>query len=141
MSIHLIDTLVVAARKADIAYISLIWDAPYHKVFTDYGRTENCWYSTFDRVDAEKFREGGIAHVLYQPLAVDAEKILEWDRSMGAVCLGGMSMKSVLSADSTMTIFMMSIVNIFHRFCRNISWEFLKMPLFAGTASIGSTEQ
>lgn len=83
MSIHMIDTLVVAARKADIAYISLIWDAPYHKLFTDYGRTKNCWYSTFDRVDAEKFTERGISHVLYQPLAVDDEQILAWNSSMG----------------------------------------------------------
>lgn len=80
MSIHLIDTLAVAVKKADIIYISLIWDAPYNKLFTTYGRMENCWYSTFDRVNARKFTDGGIPHVLYQPLAVDYEQILEWDR-------------------------------------------------------------
>ena len=80
MSIHLIDTLAKAAQSANLIYISLIWDAPYHKVFTPYGKMENCWYSTFDRVDAKRFMDRGIPHVLYQPLAVDYERVLEWNR-------------------------------------------------------------
>ena len=41
LSIHMIDTLVAAAGQAGIAYISLIWDAPYHKLFTEYGSPAN----------------------------------------------------------------------------------------------------
>lgn len=80
MSIHLVDTLAVAAQRADINYIALIWDAPYHKLFTRYGRMENCWYSVFDRVDAQRFNDAEIPHVLYQPLAVDDDQIREWNR-------------------------------------------------------------
>lgn len=80
MSIHLIDTLAIAAQEAGIDYISLIWDAPYNKLFTQFGKMENCWYSTFDKVDAERFKAYGVPHVLYQPLAVDYDEILEWNR-------------------------------------------------------------
>lgn len=81
LSIHMIDTLVAAAGQAGIAYISLIWDAPYHKLFTEYGRMDHCWYSTFDRVDAQRFIEAGFPHILYQPLAVDHDQIQAWDSS------------------------------------------------------------
>ncbi len=80
MSIHLIDTLVIAAQQSGIIYISLIWDAPYYKIFTIYGRMENCWYSTFDRVDMQRFINAGIPHVIYQPLAVDYDQIQRWYR-------------------------------------------------------------
>ena len=71
MSIHLIDTLAAVVQKAGINYIALIWDAPYHKVFTAYGRMDHCWYSVFDRIEAQSFVDAKIPHVLYQPLAVD----------------------------------------------------------------------
>ncbi|MDE7132451.1 MAG: glycosyltransferase [Lachnospiraceae bacterium] len=86
MSIHLIDTIAVAVERANVIYISLIWDAPYYKIFTTYGRMDNCRFSIFDKVDAQRFVDGGIRHVLYQPLAVDFEQILEWDKSC---CTGG----------------------------------------------------
>ena len=84
MSIHLIDTLAAAVQKAGINYIALIWDAPYYKLFTTYGRMDNCWYSVFDRVEARYFADAKIPHVLYQPLAVDDDQIREWDRQAGA---------------------------------------------------------
>ena len=82
MSIHLIDTLAFAAKKAGIDYIALIWDAPYNKVLTRMGKMENCWYSTFDRIDADRFQACGVPHVLYQPLAVDYEAMQEWNRNL-----------------------------------------------------------
>ncbi len=84
MSIHLIDTLAAVVQKAGINYIALIWDAPYHKVFTAYGRMDHCWYSVFDRIEAQSFADAKIPHVLYQPLAVDDDQIREWDRQAGA---------------------------------------------------------
>ena len=85
MSIHLIDTLAVAAQKARISYVALIWDAPYYKLFTDYGKMDNCWFSVFDRVDAQRFKDADISHILYQPLAVDEDQIREWDRQAEAL--------------------------------------------------------
>lgn len=85
MSIHLIDTLAAAAQISGIIYIAIIWDAPYHKLFTVYGRMENCWYSVFDRIDAQRFTDAKIPHVLYQPLAVDDKQIQEWNSSMGTL--------------------------------------------------------
>lgn len=82
MSIHLIDTLAIAAEKAGIDYIALIWDAPYNKILTRFGKMENCWYSTFDQVDADRFKSRGVPHVLYQPLAVDREKMLQWNQTL-----------------------------------------------------------
>lgn len=84
MSIHLIDTLAAAVQRAGINYIALIWDAPYYKLLTTYGRMDQCWYSVFDRVEAQYFADAKIPHVLYQPLAVDDEQIREWDRQTGA---------------------------------------------------------
>lgn len=85
MSIHLIDTLAVAAQRAEIQYIALIWDAPYHKLFSKFGKMENCWYSVFDKVDAEKFTNYHVPHILYQPLAVDYEQMKEWNRDCNGV--------------------------------------------------------
>ena len=34
MSIHLIYNLALAAFKADIKYVSVIWDAPYVKIYS-----------------------------------------------------------------------------------------------------------
>lgn len=86
MSIHLIDTIAAAVKGTDTIYMALIWDAPYYKYLTEYGRMENCRYSTFDRVDARRFADEGIQHILYQPLSVDYEQILEWDKNC---CTGG----------------------------------------------------
>lgn len=79
MSIHLIDNLAAAAGRTGVKYISVIWDAPYFKLLTKYGRMENCFFSVFDKLDYQRFRERGIQHVLYQPLAVNDTMIQEWD--------------------------------------------------------------
>lgn len=79
MSVHLIDSLAVAAGKAGVKYIAIVWDAPYLNIFTKYGRMTNCYFSVFDKVDYSRFVERGIHHVLYQPLAVDDIRIQEWE--------------------------------------------------------------
>lgn len=81
MSIHLIYNLALAAYKADIKYVSVIWDAPYIKIFSPFGRMNNCYFSVFDRLDQERFRNAGIPHTLYQPLAVNKEDNLLWNRN------------------------------------------------------------
>ncbi len=79
MSIHLIYNAALVAYRSHIKYISLIWDAPYIKLYTPFGRMDNCWFSVFDRWDCERFIRDGIPHVLYQPLAVNHYEILKLD--------------------------------------------------------------
>ena len=79
MSTHLIYNVSVVAHRADIKYISIIWDAPYIKMYTPFGKMDNCWFSVFDKLDAERFRKAGLKHVLYQPLAVNPYNIEKWD--------------------------------------------------------------
>lgn len=76
VSIHLIYNLAMAAYKSGIKYISLIWDAPYFKLYTPFGQMKNCYFSVFDKVDYQRFVNDGIPNVLYQPLAVDKEVAL-----------------------------------------------------------------
>lgn len=78
MSTHLIYNVSVAAYRAEIKYISIIWDAPYIKMYTPFGKLDNCWFSVFDKLDAERFRQAGLKHVLYQPLAVNPYDIRKW---------------------------------------------------------------
>lgn len=78
MSTHLIYNLAVAAYRTNIRYVSVIWDAPYIKMYTPFGKLDNCWFSVFDRIDAERFRKAGLKHVLYQPLAVNDIDIRNW---------------------------------------------------------------
>lgn len=79
MSIHLIYNLAVAAFGTKIRYVPIIWDAPYVKTYTMMGMLDNVWYSTFDKLDRQRFLDAGVKHVLYQPLAVDEESIRRWD--------------------------------------------------------------
>lgn len=79
MSIHLIYNLALAALKADIKYVSVIWDAPYIKIYTPFGKLDNCWFSVFDRLDNERFQNAGIPHTLYQPLAVNKADVIAWN--------------------------------------------------------------
>ena len=60
ISIHLIYNLALAAYKADIKYVSVIWDAPYIKIFSPFGRLTNCYFSVFDKLDQERFRSAGM---------------------------------------------------------------------------------
>ena len=80
MSIHLIYNLAAAAYKAAIKYVSVIWDAPYMKIFSPFGRMDNCWFTVFDKVDAARFLDHGTPHVLYQPLSVNEEDAAVWNR-------------------------------------------------------------
>lgn len=79
MSIHLIYNLALVAYQVGIKYVSVIWDAPYIKLYTPFGRMENCYFSVFDKLDYERFVKDGIPHVLYQPLAVNKDFVLKWD--------------------------------------------------------------
>lgn len=79
ISMHLLYNASVAAAVAGIKYLVIVWDAPYDKMFTAYGRAENCYFSVFDRVDAQRFREAGFAHIMYQPLAVNQYNIQKWE--------------------------------------------------------------
>lgn len=79
MSTHLIYNIAMAAYKTDIKYISIIWDAPYLKIYTPFGKLDNCWFSVFDKLDYERFKADGIPHLLYQPLAVNKYDVLKWD--------------------------------------------------------------
>lgn len=79
MSIHLIFSISVAAYWAGIKYIPIIWDAPYLKAYTVMGKLDNIWYSSFDKLDCQRMRDGGCPHVLYQPLSVNTDNILKWN--------------------------------------------------------------
>ncbi len=88
MSIHLIYNLALAADKAGIKYVSVIWDAPYVKIYSPFGRMESSWFSVFDKLDEERFRKAGIPHTLYQPLAVHKTDVLAWNREAAAKLKG-----------------------------------------------------
>lgn len=79
MSVHLIYNVAYAAYRTGIKYISIIWDAPYIKLYTPFGRMDNCYFSVFDKLDCERFQGAGISHVLYQPLAVNQDNVRKWD--------------------------------------------------------------
>lgn len=81
-SIHLIYNLAVAAYKAEIKYISYIWDAPYIKIYTPFGKLNNCYFSIFDRLDYERFKEAGVEHVQYSPLAVNPNQVRKWNQNV-----------------------------------------------------------
>lgn len=79
MSTHLIYNVAMAAYQTGIKYVSIIWDAPYIKIYTPFGKLDNCWFSVFDKLDYERFKADGIPHVMYQPLAVDQHDIRKWN--------------------------------------------------------------
>lgn len=79
MSTHLIYNVAMAAHLTDIKYVSIIWDAPYIKIYTPFGKMDNCWFSVFDKLDYERFKADGILHVKYQPLAIDQYDSRRWD--------------------------------------------------------------
>lgn len=88
MSIHLIYNLAVAAYQTGIKYVSVIWDAPYIKLYTPFGRLDNCWFSVFDRLDQERFQKAGIPHTLYQPLAVNRTDAIAWSAKASKTLAG-----------------------------------------------------
>ncbi len=102
MSTHLIYNLAVAAYQTDIKYVSVIWDAPYLKIYTPFGRLNNCWFSLFDKLDYERFQADGIPHILYQPLAVNKYDMLKWDvkRKLGGNYINDISFVGRLYEDN-----------------------------------------
>ena len=79
LSIHLLPNLSVAAYQTGIRYIAMLWDAPCLTMTTVFGKLDNVWVSTFDKLDYERFKAGGTKNVLYQPLTVDRDSLLSWD--------------------------------------------------------------
>lgn len=102
MSIHLIYNLAVAAYQTGIKYISIIWDAPYIKIYTPFGKLENCWFSVFDKLDYERFQSDHIPHVIYQPLAVNQDDVRRWDvkRKLGGRYINEISFVGSLYEDN-----------------------------------------
>lgn len=88
-SIHLVFNLAVAAYRTGIKYIVYIWDAPYLRVYTPFGRLKNCYFSSFDKLDCERFKEGGVANVRYSPLAVDDVNVEKWNQKSEKTLQGG----------------------------------------------------
>lgn len=79
LSIHLIYNLALVSYRLGIKYISIIWDAPYLKLYSPFGRMDTCWFSVFDKLDCERFQKNGIPHVLYQPLSVSYDVVSQWN--------------------------------------------------------------
>lgn len=80
VSINLVQDLALAAQKADIQYLSVIWDAPFIPLFSEYGRMEHCWFAVFDKKDLARFEKRKVPHIIYQPLAADSVAIEEWNK-------------------------------------------------------------
>ena len=73
MSIDIQDNLALAAKKSGIKYVSVIWDAPYFKLYSPYGRMECCYFSVFDQKDYARCKERRTPHIIYQPLSVERD--------------------------------------------------------------------
>lgn len=102
MSIHLIYNLAVAAYQTGVKYVSVIWDAPYIKIYTPFGKLDNCWFSVFDKLDYERFMRDAIPHVMYQPLAVNADDVRKWNvkEKLGGTYINEVSFIGSLYADN-----------------------------------------
>lgn len=81
VSICFVYNLAMAAHRTGIKYLSIVWDAPYYKVFTPYGRFKNCYFSVFDKMDYQRFVQGGISNVIYQPLSIDPKAGVQWNNN------------------------------------------------------------
>lgn len=88
ISVHFIMCAELAAWESGIRYISILWDAPYTEIYNLLGRMENVWVSTFDKLDRDRMLAGGMKHVLYQPLSVNAQETMEWNREIQGTLRG-----------------------------------------------------
>lgn len=79
LSIHMLPNLSVAAFNTEIKYIAMLWDAPVLLMNTIFGKLDNLWVSSYDRMDCERFKRNGTKHVLYQPLTADKDGLLKWN--------------------------------------------------------------
>lgn len=69
----------LAAYKLGIRYVSVLWDAPYVENYNVLSKIDNVWFTTFDRLDRDRFLEYGMPHVLYQPLSVNRDSVERWN--------------------------------------------------------------
>ncbi|MGN0277775.1 MAG: glycosyltransferase [Lachnospiraceae bacterium] len=76
MSIGLIYNCAWASYQTGIKYVAIIWDSPYIRLYTPFGRIESCYYSVFDKLDYQDFSRIGLPHVMYQPCAVSKSEIV-----------------------------------------------------------------
>lgn len=79
LSIHMLPNLSVAAYRTGIKYIAMLWDAPVLSINTIFGKLDNLWVTSYDKLDCERFKRYGAKHVLYQPLTVDKDALCEWN--------------------------------------------------------------
>ena len=82
ITIYFVMNAVMAAYKCGIKYAAVLWDAPYLEIYNQLSKIDNVWISTFDRLERERFRAYGMPHVTYQPLSVNADKVIEWNREI-----------------------------------------------------------
>lgn len=82
LSIYFVMNAALSAYRSSIKYVSLLWDAPYTEVYNPLSRIDNVWITTFDKLDRERFIENGMPHVLYQPLSVNRENMIEWNKDI-----------------------------------------------------------
>jgi spore maturation protein CgeB len=81
LSIHMLPNLSVAAYRMGIKYIAMLWDAPVLAMNTIFGKLDNLWVTSYDKLDCERFKRYGVKHVLYQPLTVDRDALCKWNMS------------------------------------------------------------
>lgn len=78
-SIHMLPNLSVAAYNTGIKYVAMLWDAPVLLMDTIFGKLDNLWVTSYDKLDCERFKQNGTKHVLYQPLTVDKDSLMKWN--------------------------------------------------------------
>ncbi|MBD5524388.1 MAG: glycosyltransferase [Lachnospiraceae bacterium] len=79
ISLYFVMNAALAAYKSGIRYVSVLWDAPYVENYNLLSKIDNVWFTTFDRLDRDRFLEYGMPHVLYQPLSVNKENAVRWN--------------------------------------------------------------
>ena len=89
VSIHFVMSAALAAYYTNLRFVAILWDSPYTEIYNVLGRMNHIRVSTFDRIDRDRMLAGGIQHVLYQPLCVDAEEMADWNREIQDTLQGG----------------------------------------------------
>lgn len=79
ISLYFAMNAALAAYKSGIKYVSVLWDAPYVENYNPLSKIDNVWITTFDRLDRDRFQEYGMPHVLYQPLSVNRDSVMQWN--------------------------------------------------------------
>lgn len=79
LSIHMLPNLSAAAFETGIKYIAMLWDAPVLSMNTIFGKLDNLWVTSYDKLDCERFKNYGAKHVLYYPLTVDKDALGRWN--------------------------------------------------------------